>query len=376
MPRPAHHVLVRNLPLCIGFCVAAAQASAQPATDATTGQLIEAGHYLRAEKNVHAELQHAPNDPHTLIYLSVVDWAFNRLDAAIASAERAVATAPNYAETHAHLADAVGSKLVASTAGMMERMSLAHRFRKEIDRTLELDPNNVDALQDLAQFYWHAPGIVGGDKQKARQTADRLFQLSPFRGASARADFAGDEADPSRRNAAVQAIWRSAVAARPNDYDCRAALAAAYLEDAGDPNHLAAAEADAQHALALDPSRISAYNTLAVVYARTGRWDQMDTLLKQGRDRVPDDRTPEFLVANAILSGNMGPQLQRAEVLLRDYLAQTPEGQEPSHASAHWRLGLVLEKQGRRSDAVRELQTAIAQDGSLEAARRDLKRLS
>lgn len=347
---------------------------------APADQLLAGGHYLRAEQPVRDALRRTPNDAHELVDLSVVDWAFNRLDSAIANAERAVAAAPNSAEAHSHLTDALGAKLATSNAGTFEKIALAHRFRKEIDRTLELDPNDANALEDLAEFYWHAPGMLGGDKSKARQTADRVFQISPFHGASARAEFAMEESDLRRRNAAIQAIWRAAVAVRQDDFDCRAALAAAYLEDAGDPSHLAAAEAEAKRAHALDPSRINSYSVLAVVYARTGRWGDLDAVLRQARAAVPDDRAPEYLAAVAILESgreaNANPQLQRAEDLLHDYLAQPPEGQEPSHASAHWRLGQVLERQGRRADAVRELQMAVREDGSLDGAKRDLKRLS
>jgi tetratricopeptide (TPR) repeat protein len=338
--------------------------------------LLAEGHYLRAEQPVRAAVQRNPNDPHALSNLSILEWSFNRLDEAIGAAERAVSVAMNSAEAHAHLADALGSKLIVSTAGTMEKISLAHRFRKEIDKTLELDPNNVDSLEDLAQFYWHAPGLVGGDKNKARQTADKLYQLSPFRGARARADFAMDEGDPNRRAAAIVGVWQTAVAARPNDYDCRAGLAAAYLDQTADPNHLANAEAEAKRAQALDATRIDAYKTLAVVYAKAGRWDEFDGAIKQAKTSVPDDRAPEFAAANAILNDNNGAQLQRAELLLRDYLAQTAEAQEPTHAIAHWRLGQVLERQGRKADAVRELQTAVNQDSSLDGAKKDLKRLS
>jgi len=338
--------------------------------------LLAEGHYLRAEQPVRAAVQRNPNDAHALSNLSILEWSFNRLDAAVGAAEKAVSVAVNSAEAHAHLADALGSKLIASTSGTMEKISLAHRFRKEIDKTLQLDPNNVDSLEDLAQFYWHAPGLVGGDKNKARQTADKLFQLSPSRGAAARADFATDDNDLNRRAATIVGIWQTAVAARGNDYESHAALAAAYLDQTADPNHLANAETEAKRALALDATRIDAYKTLAVVYAKAGRWDEFDAVLKQAKAGVPDDRAPEFAAAAAILKDNNGAQLQRAEVLLRDYLGQTPEAQEPTHASAHWRLGQVLERQGRKADAVRELQIAVNQDGSLDGARKDLKRLS
>ncbi len=338
--------------------------------------LLAGGHYLRAEPLVRLEVQRNPNDAHALSNLSVVDWAFNRLDASISDAEKAVAAAPNSSEAHSKLADALGAKLVSSDAGMMARISLAHRFRKEIDRALELDPKDIDCLQDLAQFYWHAPGMVGGDKSKARETADRLFAISPSRGAAARADFANDEGDINRRGAAVQQIWQAAVAAAPNSYEANAFLAAAQLEVPSDAAHLAAAESNAKRALAIDASRIEAYNSLAIVYARRGNWNELEALLKQARAAVPDDRGPGYRAAVAILNDNATSQWQRAEDLFREYLAQPAEGQAPSHARAHWRLGQVLERQGRKADAIRELQTAVSQDGSLDGAKKDLKRLS
>lgn len=342
----------------------------------STDRLLADGHYLRAEPLVRAAVQRNPNDAHALSNLSVVDWAFNRLDAAIADAEKAVAAAPNSVEAHSKLTDALGAKLVSSDAGTMAKMSLARRFRKEAERTLELDPKDLDALQDLAQFLWQAPGIVGGDKAKAREMADRLFAISPSRGAAARADFVSDDSDMNRRSAGVQEIWRVAVAAAPNSYEAQAALAAAHLEGPSDAGHLAAAESAAKRAFALDPSRIDAYNSLAIVYARAGRWSDLEALLKKAAAAVPENRGPGYRAAVAILNGNLTPQLQRAEQLLRDYLGQPAEGQEPNHARAHWRLGQVLERQGRKADAIRELQTAVSQDGSLDGAKKDLKRLS
>jgi hypothetical protein len=44
-------------------------------------------------------------------------------------------------------------------------------------------------------------------------------------------------------------------------------------------------------------------------------------------------------------------------------------------ALAHWRLGLVLEKEGRKSVALKELEIAVSLDSSLDGAKKDLKRL-
>jgi tetratricopeptide (TPR) repeat protein len=65
----------------------------------------------------------------------------------------------------------------------------------------------------------------------------------------------------------------------------------------------------------------------------------------------------------------------RAERYARKCLSQEPEPTSSSHAVAHWRLGLVLEKEGRKADAVAEIETATKLDPHFEQAQKDLKRL-
>ena len=64
----------------------------------------------------------------------------------------------------------------------------------------------------------------------------------------------------------------------------------------------------------------------------------------------------------------------RAERYLRVYLAQEPEGNQPTAADAHWKLGLALEAQGRSGDALAELKESIRLNPESKAAP-DLKRL-
>ncbi len=44
-------------------------------------------------------------------------------------------------------------------------------------------------------------------------------------------------------------------------------------------------------------------------------------------------------------------------------------------ADAHWRLGLVLEKESRKSEAVTEIQVAVNMKPDFPEAKKDLKRL-
>jgi tetratricopeptide (TPR) repeat protein len=129
----------------------------------------------------------------------------------------------------------------------------------------------------------------------------------------------------------------------------------------------------ARHVQTLEPKRTNGYNGLAWSLARQKRWSDLDANLADAEAAVPDDFMPYYVAANALLGSN--EDLPRAERYFRKYLSQEREAGTPSHAVAHWRLGLVLERQGRKSEAVSAMETAVKMDSALEPARKDLKRL-
>jgi Tfp pilus assembly protein PilF len=222
------------------------------------------------------------------------------------------------------------------------------------------------------RFYWYAPAIAGGGKAKARQMLEKLVQLDAVRGYALKAELDATEKD-SASLAAIQSDWKQAAATSPDSYAARVGLGGSLLNAGGD--HLRGAEDEAHKALALDPSRADAYRLLAAVYVTAARWDHLDAHLKRARSAVPDDLGAEFIAAQTILDRNIASQWTRAEEYLRDYLGQPTEGLEPTLATAHWRLATVLEKQGRTSAALNELQLALNLDPSLDGAKQQLKRL-
>src|SRR5262249_47001803 len=133
------------------------------------------------------------------------------------------------------------------------------------------------------------------------------------------------------------------------------------------------AEKEGLAAKKVDPDRVSAYSILAGIYAATDRWSDLDAVLAEAEARIPDNLSP-YLRAAGSLTGT-GKDLARAERYARQYLRREPEPRASSHAVAHWRLGLVLEKQGKKADAISELKTATKLDPTFEQARKDLKRL-
>jgi tetratricopeptide (TPR) repeat protein len=188
-----------------------------------------------------------------------------------------------------------------------------------------------------------------------------------------KAELDATSSDKEKGQAAVLEDWKQAVAAAPESYDAHAGLSGCLLHAGSDKQKWA--EDEAKRALAIDPSRIAAYRLLAEIYARTEQWQNLEAILKRARSAVPDDLSPDFTAAQTILDRNIQSQYAQAESFLRNYLSQPVEGLEPTLAIAHWRLGLVLEKEGRRTTALTEVQTAVNLDASLDAARKDIKRL-
>ena len=112
---------------------------------------------------------------------------------------------------------------------------------------------------------------------------------------------------------------------------------------------------------------------LAGIYAHLERWEDLDRILATAERAVPDNLTAHYQAARTLLGD--GREYARAEDLLRRYLANEPEIGAPTHAHAYWRLGLVIEKQGRRPEALAAVETALRLKPDLDDAKKDLKRL-
>jgi tetratricopeptide (TPR) repeat protein len=339
------------------------------AADSSPALLIEQGHYKRAHVILSERLKANPSDARSNCDMSHVSSAFQHWDEAILQAEKARSFDGKNADFQAAVADALMNKLASAPGGMFEKMSLSRRFRKEADLALQLDPQNAMVNDDLMQYYLAAPSLMGGSTSKAADLADRMVRANPPRGYLMKLEFAMHE----KRAAEGRQVATQAFAADPNDYEIRLQAAGFFLGEVGaDP---AQAEQSARQALRIDPGRAGPYMVLAMLYARQSRWKEMDAVLADSQRSVPDDLAPFYQVAEEIFTSNQAQEFSRAETLLRTYLRQPAEGNEPTLAMAHWRLGLVLEREGHRDQAKAEIQQAVSLDSAFQPAKKDLKRL-
>lgn len=97
-------------------------------------------------------------------------------DAAINSFSMAVGLAPDNSSYHHWLGKSYG--MLAQESSLLTAYSLSRKTRRELERAVELDDQNVDALTDLMEYYRQAPAFLGGGEEKADKIRTRLEELN------------------------------------------------------------------------------------------------------------------------------------------------------------------------------------------------------
>ena len=330
--------------------------------------LLEQQHFRQLYGVAQELLKHNPNDAEALSWMSAVYDARGEFERALDFARRSTEAAPNSGEIHCQLADVLGDR--ALQLGILGGgIPLAHQMRHELDISLQIEPNSVRCLKESMGLYEQSPAIVGGSKTKARETLQRIYQIDAANGALAEAALLQMQKRPLPD---IEKYLRRAVQLNPRLY--RAVIDLTSILASDGYRRYAEAEHFARMGIAADPNRAGCYTYLTAVLARQQHWGELDAAIAEAQRRVPDNAAPLFSAAVALLESNS--DLPRAERYLRQYLSREPEAGAPTHAATHWKLALVLEKEGRLADAATELRAAAPQVGNDPAFKKDYKRIA
>jgi tetratricopeptide (TPR) repeat protein len=256
--------------------------------------------------------------------------AHNDADAAATLFEKAVAQNPKSAEAHFLLGTAYGSQ--AQKAGIFGQASLAGKTKNEFEKAVELDPNLLEARYGLVEFYAMAPGIIGGSYDKAFAQAAEIKKRDPLMAHRAAAFIYTHQ----QKTAEARNEYLAEVREFPKSARAHIDLGVSYIAQ---KNYKAAGD-EFENAVKVEPTYMPGYFRLGQISV--------------------------FTSAN----------YARGEELLRKYLAYTPKENEPSLARAHYWLGQIFEKQGKKAEAKASFETSL----KLNAAQKDvadaLKRVS
>jgi tetratricopeptide (TPR) repeat protein len=303
------------------------QAVAQNAISPAVPAQFAAGNYSAAISALKDRVARNPQDADAYYWLCRSYYEAHDLDNAIAEGEKAVSLAPQNSDYHLWLGEAYGEK-----AGREHSFLLARKVKHEFEEAVRLDPRNIHARRDLAQFYAEAPWIVGGSKDGAIQQVDAVAAIDPVQGHLAHAQFWADE------------------------------------------KRIDLAESECGQALSAKPSDPSTDFEIADCYAALGRATQLKSAVDAVAALRPNDPRLAYYrgIEGVLARGAMGP----AEQSLKSYLASTPERSDwPSHAAAREWLGRAYEAEGKRPEAAEQYRAALQLDPQRTSASDRLKRL-
>src|ERR1700680_1158756 len=140
----------------------------------------ELSDYEKAVKVLQDAATKNPRDGEVLLLLAKSHFELRQFDAAIATAERAVAVAPDNSMYHEWLGRSFGEK--ASKSSWFSALSLARKAQQEFETAVRLDEKNYSAFQALIEFDCAAPGIAGGGEDKALPKIEQLTAMDESEG--------------------------------------------------------------------------------------------------------------------------------------------------------------------------------------------------
>ena len=282
-----------------------------PSGDSLAYHALQEGRVENAATLLRVMLAANPSDATAHELLCRVAYTQDQVDAAVSQCELAVSNDPSNSGHHLWLGRAYGMK--ARRAGPIAGFRLARRVQANFARAVEIDPNNIAALNDLGEYDVAAPFIVGGGSDKARALAARMMPRFPAAAHRLLARLAESEDDLT----AAESEFRKAV------------------EVQGSPG---------------------AWIDLARFYQANSRPDEALAAVKSAiaADWARDDALVD--AAGILTAAHRDPDL--AERCLRDYLASSATSDAAPVFKVHLQLSRLLAARGDNADAHQEIETA------------------
>jgi len=204
------------------------------------------------------------------------------------SFEAATKHDPTSSEAQHWLGRAYGKR--AETSNPFQAPGLASNARKSFEKAVALNPNNLEAVNDLFTYYLEAPGFLGGGLDKAMALAEQLKSKDPV----------------EYHYAAAQ------IAERRKEYNI--------------------AEAQLRKAVDLAPRQVGRVIDLAKFLARRGRYSESEEAFKRAEQIKPD--SPKVVFERASVYLETKRNLPEARQMLQKYLTMQLSPDDPPRQEA------------------------------------------
>jgi tetratricopeptide (TPR) repeat protein len=202
--------------------------------------------------------------------------------------EKAVAADPGNSDHWLWLGRAYGRR--AETSNPFTVMGHASKARQYFEKAVQLNPRNIEALNDLLEYELEAPGFMGGGLEKAKLTVQQISEVDTSEG-----QWAQSKLDEKRKE-------------------------------------FASAEAHLRNALDLAPQQVGRFIDLARLLNKQGRYQEADQNFARAEQIAPN--SPKLLYAKADCYIKAGRNLPLAKDLLQRYLASQITPEDPPKSDA------------------------------------------
>src|ERR1700730_182264 len=291
---------------------------------------FDKGDYPKAIAILQSEASKNPQNGEVQLLLAKSYLETKQIDAAVSSAEKAVAIASENSIYHQWLGQAYGEK--ASHASMFSAYALARKTQKEFETAVRLDEHNFDAAQNLVEYDCTAPSMVGGGEDKAQPLVQKLLSVEPAEGHYA----AGNCRQAKKDYAAAGVEFAKALESHPKSAERICQIGDFFVEH-GQPEKLRAVAAAGEAVTASD-ARWKYYRAVAWILEN---------------EKLPD-----------------------ADQLLREYIQLAPvRSGYPKPWEAHYWLGRLHVAEKNPGAARMEYEAALKQNSKYKRAQEALKQL-
>jgi tetratricopeptide (TPR) repeat protein len=188
--------------------------------------------------------------------------------------QKAAAVEPSNSDFYLWLGRAYGRR--AEMANPLSAAGYASKARQSLERSVELNPSNKEALDDLFDYYLQAPGFMGGGLDKAAAVARQIGAIDVAEGHYA----------------------LSQLAEKKKEYNT--------------------AEEQLRRAVSLAPLKVGRIIELARFLAKQGRYQESDAVFDRAERMAPN--SPRVMFAKAMTLVQSKRNLDEARHLLRAYI--------------------------------------------------------
>ena len=253
----------------------------------------------------------------------------------------------------------------AQNASMLQQAGLARNSRKNYEKAIELDPNNIEARESAIEYYLQAPRFLGGGRSKAELQATALEKIETEAGIIAwgRIYTYYDEVEIAEYH------YKTAIEQHPEIMGSYYQLFNFYFNQA---KYSTAAD------IALQQLQVN--DTTAVIYHNLGNAQQRYNLFDQALENYMkalelDENFSSSFYQIGRLAAVSFDHLETGKLYINKFIALENEVSDSFMAWAYFRLGTIEEHQNEKENAMRAYQSALEFDSDHEEAKLALNAL-